>query len=388
MDYGLIPRNVREYLEDMIGQTPQAVSEEFTALMDLYSRKLWHELTLHLELLVKSPYFDETPNSLLKLYEKFIKDFQDRINQLSLVNICLSLIRQYKDPQEALAFLETLKSKVKRSPDAYLTLIAGIAEIHIQIGDLATAKKELEEVEQVLETIVHVGSSHAAYYRICSDYYKRTGEFAPFYDNALKFLGCVDLATIPLEEQVQRAFDLGLAAMLAPTIYNFGELLAHPILDSLKGTDKNWLIDLLFAFNSGNIAKFTEMQPTWSQEADLVVAFAMMRQKISLLAVMELVFVSGARERGLSFEEVAKAAQLPVDEVEVLVMKALSLGLVRGKIDEVEQIASLTWVQPRVLDLAQLSSIKDRLRGWNDRIKSIATSVESQTPELFQSAFL
>jgi hypothetical protein len=57
------------------------------------------------------------------------------------------------------------------------------------------------------------------------------------------------------------------------------------------------------------------MQPTWSQEADLVVAFAMMRQKISLLAVMELVFVSGARERGLSFEEVAKAAQLPVDEV-------------------------------------------------------------------------
>jgi hypothetical protein len=27
--------------------------------------------------------------------------------------------------------------------------------------------------------------------------------------------------------------------------------LAHPILDSLKDTDKAWLVDLLYAFNSG-----------------------------------------------------------------------------------------------------------------------------------------
>jgi hypothetical protein len=36
-------------------------------------------------------------------------------------------------------------------------------------------------------------------------------------------------------------------------------------------------------------------------------------------------------------------------------MKALSLGLVRGSIDEVAQKANLTWVQPRVLDVEQVS---------------------------------
>ena len=39
MDYGIIAAPVREYLHDMIGSTPPEVSDEFTAFMDLYSRK-------------------------------------------------------------------------------------------------------------------------------------------------------------------------------------------------------------------------------------------------------------------------------------------------------------------------------------------------------------
>ena len=35
-------------------------------------------------------------------------------------------------------------------------------------------------------------------------------------------------------------------------------------------------------------------------------------------------------------------------------MKALSLGLVKGCIDEVEHRVHMTWVQPRVLDLDQV----------------------------------
>ena len=38
----------------------------------------------------------------------------------------------------------------------------------------------------------------------------------------------------------------------------------------------------------------------------------------------------------------------------MLVMKALSLGLVKGSIDEVDNKVHLTWVQPRVLDLEQV----------------------------------
>lgn len=41
-------------------------------------------------------------------------------------------------------------------------------------------------------------------------------------------------------------------------------------------------------------------------------------------------------------------------QVELLVMKALSVGLVKGSIDEVDGRVHMTWVQPRVLDLQQV----------------------------------
>jgi len=37
-------------------------------------------------------------------------------------------------------------------------------------------------------------------------------------------------------------------------------------------------------------------------------------------------------------------------------MKALSLELVRGSIDQVGQEVTMTWVQPRVLDLTQVTN--------------------------------
>ena len=78
-----------------------------------------------------------------------------------------------------------------------------------------------------------------------------------------------------------------------------------------------------------------------------------LREKLSVLAVMEAVFVRAPRDRQIALAAIAQAAQVPLSEVELLVMRALSLGLVKGEIDEVTQTARLPWVQPRVLDLTQ-----------------------------------
>lgn len=39
-------------------------------------------------------------------------------------------------------------------------------------------------------------------------------------------------------------------------------------------------------------------------------------------------------------------------------MKALSVGLVKGSIDEVDGRVHMTWVQPRVLDLQQVRPLE------------------------------
>ena len=48
-------------------------------------------------------------------------------------------------------------------------------------------------------------------------------------------------------------------------------------------------------------------------------------------------------------------------------MRAMSLGLIKGVIDGVEELVSVTWVQPRVLDKGQLSLLHDQLGAWSER---------------------
>lgn len=48
-------------------------------------------------------------------------------------------------------------------------------------------------------------------------------------------------------------------------------------------------------------------------------------------------------------------------------MRAMSLGLLKGSIDEVEQVVSISWVQPRVLDKDQIALMVKQLEGWTER---------------------
>ncbi len=45
----------------------------------------------------------------------------------------------------------------------------------------------------------------------------------------------------------------------------------------------------------------------------------------------------------------------------------MSLGLIRGSIDQVDGTVSVTWVQPRVLDRDQLALLNDQLSTWTDK---------------------
>lgn len=159
--------------------------------------------------------------------------------------------------------------------------------------------------------------------------------------------------------------------------------LAHDILSVLKGTPQEWVIGVLNAFNSGNIAGFEGFGPHMQQERVLVENVAFLQQKIQLMALIEIIFHLSADKRNLSFTDVAAGTLLKVDQVEHLLMKAMSLNLIKGTIDQVEGVVSVTWVQPRVLDKAQIAALKHRLEQWNQTVNDTVTKMLAQSPELF-----
>jgi 26S proteasome regulatory subunit N9 len=64
-------------------------------------------------------------------------------------------------------------------------------------------------------------------------------------------------------------------------------------------------------------------------------------------------------------------------------MRAMSLGLIRGSIDEVDQLVHVTFIKPRVLSAVQIASLRDRTAGWAEKVKSSLLFVEEHTRELF-----
>jgi len=394
---------VVEFLESLKAKYPNKsqLRQEYTQLCDIYKRRLWHQLTQKLIEFLKvgdSPLQQDLAqgqselivegDELILLYERFIRDFEKKINQLKFVQILIVISKQYTNLADAIKFLDGQKAKVASTTDAAILLSSALGALYVANGQLDQAKLIQDELRSRLDSLSGLHSTVYAYFYHTSLLIHKVGnQPADFYRAGLSMLSYINLDTVALNEKISLAFQLSLAGLIGETIFNFGELLGHPIIESLKGTDKEWMLLLLKTFNAGNIPHYEELQNQYQTQlnsiADLQKNKQILDQKIRILYLMELVFHKPSEDRSIPFSVIAQATKLPLHEVELLVMKALSAKLVRGVIDQVSGVVNFTWVQPRVLDLQQIGVLRDNLKNWATTVNQTLILMESETPELF-----
>lgn len=380
-----------DYVATVLARTdvPNELRPYYEKFGELRDKRLWYQLTLQIEEFLRHPASQQRPLHI-DLYEHFIRSFAQHVNPLRLASFGVIVSRQYEDASEAMAFLQKLagESDHPDTQDAHVLLTMEAAHFQLLLNDLNGTKSAMDRCAKLLDTFESVEPVvHASYYRVCGNYHKAKAEYADYYRNYLLFLACIHVdADMSKGEQVQCAHDLSISALLGDTIYNFGELLLHPILTTLQGSDFAWISDLLYAFNAGDMGRFEALLPRLPSEPILYAHVPFLRQKICLMALIESIFLRPTYDRTLSFKTIASETRIPVDEVEHLVMKALCLGLIRGSIDQVDQLVHITWVQPRVLDTAQTEALLRRLSDWSDHVEQVAEFVQKQSPELFVHA--
>lgn len=373
--------NVAKFLAESKKSNNKELADEWGRIEELYNEKLWNELTIKMLTFVKHP-ANQSEQSLLALYTNFIASFESKINPYGLVEIVAVIIASITDKKEAVAFFERTAEKVKISDESvwYCRVLQGQLYLeHLQ--NLDATKKIIEELKEVLEESGNVTPVHGKYFLLASNYYRVVGNYSDYYRCGLQFLGCA-LDDYPKAEWPQQAFFLGLAALMGDGIYNIGELLIHPILESLHNTENEWLVRLLNAFNKGDITTFEQMKPQWGTIPDLLAQETKLRKKLALLGLMEMTFSRPADKRSISFAEIAAETQLPMNEVEILVMTGLAQGLVRGSIDQVAGVVNFSWVQPRVLNRKQVASMANTLEVWTQSITSMEKLIESKATEI------
>lgn len=305
------------------------------------------------------------------------------MNKSEFVQLMLVTARQYPDPKDSIAFLDKIASKVVDEKEAYVLALMEAAHYKLVLNDAEGTKNAIEECETILDSLSGVEPViHAGFYRVCADFYKAKGDYGLYYKNALLFLACVELENISPQEKLERAHDLAISALLGESLYNFGELLLHPILDTLNGTPNEWLRNLLFAFNAGDMGKFDVLSTNFAKQPLLAQQVGFLRQKLCIMSLMELIFNRTGDHRRIGFDIIAKETRLPQEEVEHLVMKALSLGIIKGTIDQVDQVVHVDWVQPRVLDKTQVEFVRKQVATWRQKVNQLANEVRNEHPEL------
>lgn len=64
--------------------------------------------------------------------------------------------------------------------------------------------------------------------------------------------------------------------------------LAHPVLNSLIRTSDEWLLNLVKAFNAGDVTEFQNLKKRWTTNKMLADNQNKLEEKIVLCAIMEV----------------------------------------------------------------------------------------------------
>lgn len=404
-----------EHLESMSTLHPD-LSEAYQNLVGVYQRKLWHQLTMITLEFVSNPSATlrttaEGTNSYLALFDKVILPIDKKLNQLTLARIAstvaFSLLDNpsYKDGVAARAILENLLEKRDRlGPSAALyadsnlgllslTLLARSGEAlttESSIKALEATKEMINKNRSVLAELADTESEaavvHSAFYETAMTYRKAVGPPEAYYREAIKYVSYTSLSDLSQEEQYNLATDLSLAALTGEGVFNFGEAVTAPALKCLEGTDLYYLVELLSAGARGDVLGFQrvadahaaaiQLQPSLVSRAEAV------KEKITLLALVNMIFERPSLERTLSFEEIADRVAVPLDQVEWVIMRALSLKLIKGTMDQVEQSVDVTWVMPRSLDNKQMSELAARFGEWAVKVSKTQDYMQEHTGAL------
>jgi len=367
------------------------LAEQLAQLSDLYERKLWHQLTQKLEEYISQPAF-QAGDFLIQLYQSFILDFEQKINLLKLAQIAVVVSQQYAETAVSNDFLRQVigrlqEAKPARVEEPVVLLKMQIALVNLRMGNQPECKVLMDEGQVELDSITDVDPVvHSSLHFVSSQYWKAKQNFADFFKSSLLYLAYISADTLSGDTRLALAVDLSLAALLGENIYNFGELLGHPILKSLEGTGFAWLHEFLQAFNNGDLHQYDQLcvqhAAALNAQPAMVEHERKLREKITILCLMELIFRLPSEARTISLATIAEKTKLSIDGVEFLLMKTLSVHLIEGTIDQVEGTVHVSWVQPRVLTVPQIAGLTGRLDSWLDKVGTTLKFMEDQIPEL------
>ncbi|KAL0220825.1 hypothetical protein RCL1_000679 [Eukaryota sp. TZLM3-RCL] len=366
-------------------------------LHDLANRKLWHQLTVLLQEILSQSFMQSFEASLL-LHKSALKPIETNISPVKLSNIVVSISKRAPSPASSISFITPYVHILRLYPVSYCFILLNLAHFMIAkqysssmesepLPDDEIVRKSPREIVELVTEVINKESLSASsdnnflmaeYHHVYSLLYKAT-DYSKFVNHFLDYLSYVEDVTKDYPNPALAAMDLAIASLCAPTVLNISDILVHPFID--KELSSPEVKGLLKIFNSGDVSGYeylVQKEKALSVDNRLVSCAEVLSEKVRLLGLMELAFSKPTTMRSVSFDEISTRCLVDINRVELLLIKAMSLDLLRGAIDGVARQVTVDYVRPRALGFDQLETLAQHLLTWADTVEK---AVEKATCE-------
>lgn len=199
-----------------------------------------------------------------------------------------------------------------------------------------------------------------------------TNYFSQAYQYILKGLrtfNSKDPSDISSPEAQNLAIRAMNVALLSNTQFDFHNLTSLPVIQALNETHPIHY-ELLSIFSQKELEDYNDFRDEhsgWIEKQGL--DNSKLERKMRLLTLASVAASNSTQE--LEYEQISKALQIPLEDVEMWVIDVIRAGLIEGKLSQKKQVLLVHRTTYRVFGEKQWREVATKLDQWKESLKTI-----------------
>ncbi|OAL49173.1 PCI-domain-containing protein [Pyrenochaeta sp. DS3sAY3a] len=283
----------------------------------------------------------------------------------------------------ALSILSTIFNTTAANSEVRYHVLLAILRVIRATSNFETLRPQLKQLDAWLEAWETDEEDSRKLYLAVSDVATDAGEDEEAYTyllRALRTFASEDAASPEARELSLRALK---SALTHPNHFDFQDLTELDTIQALRNSDPIYF-QLLEILNSDLLDDFNDFKDEhegWVEESGL--DGAALNRKMRLLTLASKAASIG-QTRSLPYEQIAKALQVPLEDVEMWVIDVIRAGLVEGKLSQLNQTFLIHRSTYRVFGDNQWREVASRLDLWRNSLQGVLQVVQQERQRFAQ----
>ena len=279
-------------------------------------------------------------------------------------------------PALALTILTTIFNILPEDSEIRYHIFLEILKLVRQTNNFEALRPQLENLDfwiQLWETDAE--DQQSLYLQICDAAAAANdpSESYAYLLRALRTIPASDAASSNSKTLALRALK---AALSHPTHFTFQDLTSLDAIQALRKSEPDWF-ELLELFNAellDDYKDFLDSHENFLEESGLNPSLLL--RKIRLLTLASL--AASTPSRSLPYQQIARALQIPSEDVEMWVIDVIRAGLVEGKLSQLNSTFLIQRATYRVFGEKQWTEVQGRLDTWRTSLEGVLAVVKRE----------